>query len=441
MQQQLAAGDDNAASAESVQCRRILTKITWRLLPFMLLLYIVSYLDRINVSFAGLQMNQELGFNESVFGFGAGIFFIGYFMFGIPSNLMVQKIGARRWISTIMVIWGIVSVGMAFVKTAMVFYIMRFILGVAEAGFFPGMILYLTYWFPQREHGLAVARFMTAIPIAGVLGGLISWKVLAMNGVLGLPGWKLLFLITGSPAIFLGIIVFYYLPDGPLTAAWLCPEERQILMAKLQEHKALDPHAVSPTAAFRDSRVWLFALIYFSFTLGMYGFQLWLPQIIHGFGGLTDSATALLSAVPALFQALGMIIIAQNSDRTGERRWHVFGAATLASLGLVCSAYVHDPVLSLIALSVAAFGTWGMVGPFWALPTACLPAASSAAGIALINSVGNLGGFVGPSLVGLIKSHTSNFTYALLAMAFSLFLGAVLSVTACKPPVNVSPDK
>ena len=440
MQQELAR-DDSGSTPYSLELKRLLKKISWRLLPFMLLLYIVSYLDRINVSFAGLQMNQELGFDESVFGFGAGIFFIGYFLFGIPSNLMVQKFGARRWISIIMVIWGTVSVAMALVKSAMAFYIMRFILGVAEAGFFPGMILYLTYWFPQREHGLAVARFMTAIPISGVLGGLISWKVLAMNGVLGLPGWKLLFLITGAPAVLLGIVVFFYLPDGPASAKWLCDHERQVLTSELQKDGAVDAHQGSPMAAFSDRRVWLFALIYFSFTLGMYGFQLWLPQIIHGFGGLSDSQTALLSAIPALFQGLGMIVIALSSDRTGERRWHVFCAATLAALGLLSSAFVHDPVLSLLALSITAFGTWGMVGPFWALPTACLPAASAAAGIALINSVGNLGGFVGPSLVGMIKAHTSNFTLALLAMALSLFLGAVLSVTVCKATARAYPDK
>jgi ACS family tartrate transporter-like MFS transporter len=406
---------------------RVFNKITLRLIPFMFVLYVVSYLDRINVSFAGLQMNQALNFNDEIFGLGGGIFFIGYFLFGIPSNLMVERLGARKWISLIMILWGIVSVMMVTIESPLSFYILRFLLGVAEAGFFPGMILYLTYWFPRRLHGTAVARFMTAIPAAGVLGGLISAQLLGMSGTLGLPGWKWLFICTGLPAVILGVVVFFYLTDRPELAAWLSDDERQWLI----EHISVDSAdaKAAPSAmlsALRNSRVWLLAAIYFSLTLGMYGFQLWLPQIIHAFGGLSDATTALLSAIPAVFQALGMIVIAGHSDARGERRWHVALSAALAAAGLVATGCIKDPVISLMTLSLTALGIWGTVGPFWALPTAYLSRQSAAGGIALINSVGNLGGFAGPYLVGLIKKHTADFSHSLFAMALSLTICAAL---------------
>lgn len=411
-------------------CGPILTKATWRLLPFMFILYVLSYLDRINVSFAGLQMNKDLGFDDSIFGFGAGIFFLGYFAFGIPSNLMVERFGARRWISIIMVIWGVISMAMATVSDPMSFYVLRFLLGVAEAGFFPGMILYLTYWFPKRERGMAVAKFMTAIPVAGVLGGLVSAKLLAMHGLYGMPGWKWLFLWTGAPSVVFGILVWFYLVDGPHSAKWLSDDERTSICAMLAADR--EEHEGSGGAklvdALKSPTIWMFALIYFSLTLGMYGFQLWLPQIIHNFGGLDDSQTALLSAIPAVFQALGMVIIAWSSDKRGERRIHVAASCCVAAGGLLISAFSHDPVVSMAALSLSAFGIWGVVGPFWALPTAALPPSLAAAGIALINSVGNLGGFAGPFLVGAIKEQTKSFELALSAMALSLILGGVITL-------------
>lgn len=404
----------------------------------MLLLYIVAYLDRINVSFAGLQMNQDLGFDEKAFGAGAGAFFLGYFLFGVPSNVMVKRLGARRWIAAIMVVWGAISASMSLVKDVNSFYFMRFILGVAEAGFFPGMILYLTYWFPKKDHAQAVARFMTAIPLAGVLGGLISSRILLMNGVMGLPGWKWLFIITGSPAILLGIAVFIFLSDGPQDCKWLKQDEKQWLQeriardnqvaSEIDEKQAASRNSEGIWSVFASLRVWHLALLYFCLTFGMYGFQLWLPQIIKNFDKTDDSTAALLSAVPAVFQAVGMILVANSSDRRKERRFHVLASSLISGLALLSCGFSPNPLLSLSLLCIAAFGIWGTVGPFWALPTSYLNPEARAAGIALINSVGNLGGYWGPYIVGFIKSYSSDFIYSLATLAASLVVAGLLAL-------------
>lgn len=403
-----------------------LRKVAWRLLPFMLLLYVAAYLDRINVSFAGLQMNHDLGFSDAVFGLGAGIFFIGYFLFGVPANLMIERMGARRWISLIMVLWGGISASMTTVTSDLAFYVLRFLLGTAEAGFFPGMILYLTYWFPKKEHGMAVARFMTAIPAAGVLGGLVASRVLSINYA-GLAGWKWLFLTTGSLSMLLGVMVFCYLTDSPKQARWLSAEARECLSnAIANDRKARDPGKSQKVNVLAEPRIWLLATIYFLLTLGMYGFQLWLPQIIKSFGRLDDSSTAMLSAIPAVFQAGGMLTVAWLSDRKAERRWHVATSAWIAALGLLLTGTAPSPVIALVYLSLTAFGLWGVVGPFWAIPTSTLSPAAAAGGIAFINSVGNLGGFVGPFLVGLVKNSTHNFFAALGLLACSLVVSGLL---------------
>jgi ACS family tartrate transporter-like MFS transporter len=413
-----------------------------------MLLYIVSFLDRINVSFAGLQMNKDLGFSDSVFGFGAGIFFLGYSIFGVPSNILIQRLGARKLISTIMVIWGCVTVCMCLVHSAMSFYVLRFLLGVAEAGFFPGMIYYLTLWFPKKEHGLAVARFMTAVPIAGILGSLLASIALGANGFFGLAGWQILFLVSGIPAIILGIMVFFYLTDKPADAMWLSADERGILQALLAAdsvkkgqgggdgagEKAASQGAKieSFLQPIKSPYVWFFALLYFTMTLGMYGFQLWLPQIIHGFGNLSNSQTALLTAIPAILQAIGMNVVGKHSDKTGERRGHLAASAVVAALSMILAGVSQNPWLGLTALCAASFGIWGTVGPFWAMPTARLSATEAAVGIGLINSVGNLGGFAGPYVVGLISSATkeqpNSFMYGLFTMALSLCFSAALAM-------------
>ncbi len=419
--------------ANARQAEQIFRKVSWRLIPFMLLLYVIAYLDRINISFAALQMNHDLNFTDEQFGAGAGAFFIGYFLFGVPSNLMVSNLGARKWIALIMIVWGFISASMCLVQDIQVFLWMRFFLGVAEAGFFPGMILYLTYWFPKREHAKAVARFMTAIPLSGILGGVISSAIFKMHGFMGLAGWKWLFLITGSPAVILGAVVLFVLSDGPSECKWLSAEERSWLIAHVSADQIQTKKDSVARAVFGNPRVWLLASIYFCLALGMYGFQLWLPQIIKSFDNVDDSTVALLSAIPAVFQALGMVFVASHSDKKKERRLHLSMSAALAATGLMTCGFCHNPWLSLACLCLTAFGIWGTVGPFWAIPTSFLGASSAAAGIGLINSIGSLGGFVGPNVVGFIKQHHPDFIYSLAALAVSLMVAGFLALLLKSP--------
>ncbi len=409
---------------------KTLAKVTRRLIPYMFSLYILSYLDRINVSFAGLQMYTDLKMTDEDFGFGLAIFFIGYFLFGAPGNIVMERLGARKWISSIMVVWGAITMALALVNSIHSFYALRFFLGAAEAGFFPGMILYLTYWFPEKQRGLAVAKFMAAIPAAGVLGGLISSKILEMGGLLGLPGWKWLFLITGLPSILMGIITWFYLTDRPENAKWLSAEEKVWLKAEVDKDRMKASAAKDSVKLFSretTAALILLSLLYFSLTLGMYGFQLWLPKIIKGFGGLTDGETALVTVIPALFQALGMLVIAKSSERTGERRLHVAASAIIAAVGFILTSLISNPWLALVSLSITAFGIWGTVGPFWSLSTALLPPRVKAAGIGFVNSTGNLGGFVGPHVVGIMKQATGGFHGGLYTMAASLIMAGLLS--------------
>jgi len=409
---------------------KTLKKVANRLIPYMFSLYILSYLDRINVSFAGLQMYTDLKMRDEDFGFGLAIFFIGYFLFGAPGNIAMEKIGARRWISAIMVVWGFITMALALANSIHSFYVLRFFLGAAEAGFFPGMILYLTYWFPEKQRGVAVAKFMAAIPAAGVLGGLISSKILEMGGILGLPGWKWLFLITGLPSVLMGVVTLFFLTDRPESAKWLSSEEKNWLKNEVEKDRAKSAAEKGTQKLFdrhTTGTLILLSLLYFSLTLGMYGFQLWLPKIIKGFGGLTDGQTALVTVLPAIFQAVGMIVIAKSSERTGERRLHVATSATIAALGFVLTSMIDNPWMSLVTLSITAFGIWGTVGPFWSLGTSLLPARVKAAGIGFVNSTGNLGGFVGPYIVGAIKQSTGSFHYGLYTMACSLVLAGLLS--------------
>src|SRR6266850_1339788 len=303
----------------------LLSKLTRRLIPFMFMLYIVSYLDRINVGFAALQLNSALKFDPAVFGLGAGIFFIGYFIFEVPSNLIMERVGARIWMARILVTWGVVSSAMMFVRGPATFYALRFLLGVAEAGFFPGMILYLTYWFPSEVRGRAVARFMTATAIAGVIGGPLSGVLLSMDGLAGLAGWQWLFLLEGLPAVILGFVTLAYLPDGPKHAAWLTPDEKAWIIARLEQERSQvlrhGHHTLGDALGSR--RVWTLSLIYFAVIMSFYGVSFWLPQIIQSFSGFSNLVVGFLSAVPYIACSIGMVIIGRNSDRTGDRRWHV----------------------------------------------------------------------------------------------------------------------
>jgi ACS family tartrate transporter-like MFS transporter len=410
---------------------RAIARVRRRLIPFMFVLYIVAYLDRINIGFAALQMNRDLGFNDAVYGLGAGIFFLGYVIFEVPSNLILHRVGARRWIARIMISWGAVSAAMMFVNSVPVFYAMRFLLGVTEAGFFPGMLLCLTRWFPSRERARAVASFMTATAVAGLVGGPVSGALLSMEGTWGLAGWQWLFLLEGLPAVALGFVVWRYLTEGPEVARWLPADERAWLVDRLRrerEAREAEEH-FSVRRALTSPRIWMLGALYFLLVTAMYGVAFWLPQIVRNLSGLGDFAVGLVSAVPYLLAALCMVPVARHSDATGERRWHVAVPAALGSLSIVGSALVDSPLLALVLLSCAAVCIWSAFGPCWALPMSVLTGPAAAAGLALINSIGNVGGFVGPSLVGYARQATNSFAGGLFVVAASL-LGAALVAIA-----------
>lgn len=402
-----------------------------RLIPFLFLLYVVAYLDRVNIGFAALDMNRDLGFSATVYGLGSGIFFVSYTLLEVPSNLILERVGARAWIGRIMLTWGLVSIGMAFVRDAATFYALRFLLGAAEAGFFPGIIYYLTQWFPARERAHAVALFMTGTAIAGVIGGPISSGLLLLDGVWGLRGWQWLFVVEGIPAILLAPVVWKRLDAGPSDATWLTDSERAWLVATLAaEAREAPPGARHDMrGALASGRLWRLAAVYFCIVLAFYGVSFWLPQIVQSLGTLPSSAVALISSVPYVIAAVGMVFIGRHSDRTGERRRHVAIPALVGATGFIAAATVPTSVsLSLAALSLAAFGIWGALGPFWALPTAFLRGSAAAGGVALVNAVGNIGGFVGPTLVGYARDATGSFAAGLWVLAGGLVLGALLTV-------------
>jgi ACS family tartrate transporter-like MFS transporter len=411
--------------------RTTLAKVTRRLIPFLLLLYIVAWLDRVNVGFAALQMNEDLRFSPAVYGLGAGLFFIGYALFEVPSNLVLARVGARRWIARIMVTWGLISAGMMFVQGPVSFYTLRFLLGVAEAGFFPGIIYYLSLWFPATQRARAVSWFMVAVPLTVVIGGPLAGFLLDMNGLLGMRGWQWLFVIEGLPAVILGVVVFFYLTDRPEEARWLEPAERgwltQVISA--ERARAHERHAVGLGRALVHPVVWVLGLINFAFQCGSYGLTLWIPQIIRGITGFSDLEVGLISALPYFVAALGMVVIGVHSDRTGERFLHIAVPLLVGAAGFAASAYFVSPVPGMIALTLAAVGDLSTRGPFWALPGYFLSGNASAAGIALINTIGALGGFVGPSLVGFVKNATGSFRGGLLFLASLLFVSVVVTLS------------
>ena len=415
---------DNAAVG-----RTTLAKITWRLIPFMFVLYVVAFLDRVNVGFAALQMNEDLGFSDTVYGLGAGIFFIGYFVFEIPSNLILEKIGARIWIARIMITWGIISSAMFLVGGETSFYILRFLLGVAEAGFFPGMILYLTYWFPARERARRVALFMTAIPISGVFGSPLSGALLTLMVSRGWRGGRSCSSPRASRRSFSGSCAS--LPAQRTRRGRMAqPEERAWLRGALeQENRIKSEHGEYTTRqALTNGKVWLLSAIYFGVVTSVYGVSLWLPLIIEDFSGFGTFAVGLLSAIPYFAGAVGMVIFARHSDATGERRWHVAVAAFIATVGLVLTGATTSPVVEMAALTLAALGIYSTLATFWSLPTAFLSGTAAAAGIALINSVGNLGGFVGPYVVGFLSDSTGSFYAGLLLLAALILVAGLLAL-------------
>ena len=415
---------------------RAIALVRRRLIPFMFLLYIVAYLDRINVGFAALQMNEDLGFSDAVYGFGAGIFFLGYVLFEVPSNLILHRVGARAWIARIMVTWGVVSAAMMFVQSAAMFYVLRFLLGVAEAGFFPGMLFYLTHWFPERERARALALFMTATAVAGLIGGPISGSLLQLHGLGGLAGWQWLFVLEGLPAVVLGVVVWFYLVEGPADARWLPAAERDWLVAALQRERASMEGRETYTVkrALTGGRIWALGALYFLLVTAMYGVAFWLPQIIRNLSGLGDLAVGFASALPYLAAALCMVPVARHSDRTGERRWHVAVPCALGGLAMLATAFVGNPIAGLALLSCGAIGIWSALGPCWALPMRVLSGPAAAAGLALINSIGNVGGFVGPSLVGYAREVTNSFAGGLIVIAASMIGAAIVAVSLREGP-------
>jgi MFS transporter, ACS family, tartrate transporter len=420
--------------AGAVDGRKLYAKISWRLIPYMFLLYIVAYLDRVNVGFAAMDMQRDLHFSNTVYGTGAGIFFLGSALFDLPSNLIMLRVGPRVWIARIMISWGVISACMMFMHSKESFYVLRFLLGVSEAGFFPGMILYLTYWFPTHERARAVARFMTATSLAGVVGGPLSSYLLRMDGRAGLAGWQWLFLSEGIPTILLGISVLFLLKNGPEKADWMKPEEKVWLAGELQRDQerygAATHHALGD--AFRLPALWLLAAVYFVSQVGVYVVNLWMPLILNGFSRSGSSADASLIAryatVPYLAAAAMTVAVGWSSDKRNERRWHIAGCLALSAAGFAGAALAHSLVVALCAMTLAAVGVWSMMGPFWTLTTGMLSGTAAAGAIAILQIVGGVGGFAGPYMMGRLRDATHSFSGGLYLISGMALAAAVLAL-------------
>jgi len=426
-------------------------KVAGRLIPFLFVCYIVAFLDRVNVGFAKLQMATDLHFSDAIYGFGAGIFFIGYFIFEVPSNVILERVGARLWIARIMITWGIISSAFMFTDDIywgsiatwfnctdpeFTFYVFRFLLGACEAGFFPGIILYLTYWFPGSRRTKVIALFMTAIAISNVIGAPVSGAIMQyMQGVGGLRGWEWLFLLEGIPSVIVGCLVFVFLPNGPRQAEWLDEREKNFIVHQVEEDDAGKNELGKGHRfwdAFSDYRVWFLAVVYFSGVVCFYAINFWMPTIIQelGIDKKDFLKVGLLSMIPWGISAVVMVIWGAHSDKTGERRWHVACSLLLGVSGLIGLALVgHAPIPSMIALTLVASGTLSFVATFWSLPTAFLSGTAAAAGIAFVNSVGNLGGHFGPDLIGRIRTMSGGASEAaFLALAAIAVLGAIITI-------------
>ena len=413
--------------------RTTIRKLYRRLLPFCFVLYFICYLDRINVSFAALTMNKDLGFTASIFAFGASCFFWGYCIFEIPSNIVLERIGARVWIARIMITWGLLSAATAFVTGPWTFATVRALLGVAEAGFFPGMILFFTYWFPARYRGRVVASFMTALPIAIALGAPVSTSLLELDGIFGLTGWQWVFVGEGVPAALLGVVVLFYLTDRPAVASWLEPAEREWLAAELQaeRHQVDSVRVFTVLQSLYNPRVLALAVVYLGIGTASLGLVLFLPQMIKPLG-LSNLMTGFATAVPYVAGTIGMVAWGYLTDRMGDRRWNLFAACLVATLGLIAAGLLHGSYWALAGMSLATIGFYGMKAPFWPLPSMFLSGTAAAAGIAAINSIGNLGGIIGPNVVGLIKDSTGSFEAGLYALAAFALLSAVVTLTSVR---------
>jgi ACS family tartrate transporter-like MFS transporter len=409
---------------------RIVRRVLGRLIPFIFSSYVVAYLDRVNIGFAAAHMQRDLGLSDAVYGFGAGLFFLGYFLFEVPSNLILERVGARLWIARIMFVWGLVSMATVFVSGAWSFYVLRIVLGLAEAGFFPGMVLYLTYWVPERQRARAGALFMTAAPVSMMVGAPLSEALLKLDAVAGLKGWQWLFLVEGLPAVFLGIGALWFLTDRPEKAGWLPADDRDWLSARMAGERAARGRHGSSLRHVWNSRVALLCAIYFLNTFATYGVFLFLPKILREASGWTGFRLSAITAIPFVVALVGMVLIGRHSDRTGERKWHVAACALTGATGLVLAAVSRDSVpLIVLSFALSQLGQRAVQGVFWAIPPAFLGGAAAAAGIAFINAVGNLGGFVGPTVVGWLRKGSDDYTTGLLVLAGVLVLQALLVST------------
>jgi MFS family permease len=408
-------------------------RVIRRFVPFLFLFYVVAYLDRVNIGFAKLEMLADLGWSDSIYGLGAGMFFLGYFVFEVPSNIILYRLGARRWLACMMVVWGFLSAGMLLVKTPEVFYGLRFALGLAEAGFFPGIIFYLTLWFPRRRRGRVTALFMTAVAISGIVGGPVSgWIMKTCHGLLGLDGWQWLFVLEGLPSVAMGGLILVVLDDSIRAARWLTEDEKALLERNLAR-EAGGQASFSLLETLTHGRVWLLSLVYFLFIMGLYGIGFWLPQLIKNTGVTDVFHIGLLSAIPYGVACVVMVWFGKHSDHTGERRWHIAGSAAAGTLGLILSAlFAHDTAWAMAALTLATAGVLTALPIFWSLPTEFLGGTAAAAGIGLINSIGNLAGFVSPYMVGKIKDVTHSTDLGLYVIAASVALGGVVVVATGK---------
>jgi MFS family permease len=415
-------------TADEIFEAKVYSKVDWRLIPFLFLCYILAYLDRINVGFAKLQMLKDLSLSDAAFGIGAGIFFIGYFIFEVPSNILLKKFGARTWIARIMISWGVISSAMMFVRNEWMFYSIRFLLGIAEAGFFPGIIFYLTLWYPSRLRSTRTALFVSAIAVSGVLGNPISGLILdALSGKLGLPGWKWLFLVEGIPSILVGFWVFFYLDSSISESKWLTPDEKALLTRNIQSED-LHKHEVRAIDAFKSGRVYALCAIYFTLMIGLYGISFWLPTIVKAFNVNGYLGVGLITAIPYAVAVVGMVLLSRSSDRTGERRLHYVFNVTIGAVGLVLSGiFAGHPVIAIIFLSIGTLGVIGSMPIFWPVPSAFLAGTAAAAGIGIVNSVGNLGGYVGPNVPVWFKRISQDPSGSLYVIAVILFISAILA--------------
>ncbi len=419
--------DTSSAGAAEAAKNAVYSKIVWRLIPFLLACYIIAYLDRINVGFAKLQMLSDLQFSETVYGLGAGIFFIGYVVFEVPSNLVLMRVGARLWIGSIMIIWGVVSAAMIYVSSVPTFYMLRFLLGVAEAGFIPAVLYYLTLWFPSAQRGKASAMFLAGIPLSGIIGGPVSgWIMNSFDGTMGMAGWKWVFFLEALPAIVLGAMCFFYLDNDVASAKWLnAAEKDQVKRDLLAESGGKALHSIRD--GLLNGRVWLLASTYFFFTMGLYGISFWLPSIIQASGVADPLDVGLLTAIPYLAALISMIVIGRSSDRRKERRWHLALSAITGAVGLLISVMFADNVaISLAALTLAAMGIIPCVPQFHTLMPSITSGAAAAMGFAVANSVGSIAGFISPYLLGWVKDTTGSTSAGVVVLAAALVTGAAM---------------